>query len=110
MATYSVIFDIKCLGLSADQDAGVITKGEKAASFAFLSDTYAQMTLPTSYITTFGNRAFKTGECCGFLRINFGGYYLYVFPTLFDEVKASGNAFFRFHYSKYEWWPSVQPF
>lgn len=105
-STYAeVYFDIKCLGLTANQDAGALVKNNafKDCEVQYLTQTGVGVRLNVNDITTYGGGAFKTGLCTGYLILrNFVNSSfqdpLYLSPTSFDEVKTGGNAFFRFNF------------
>lgn len=105
----TVLLDVKCLNLNASQDAGTTTKGRPTGTVECWSSHYLQVSFSVNDITTYGGGAFKTGICAGFVRISIPGMEYWFFPAQFDEVKASGKAFYRF-YGNGEWFPYTTPF
>lgn len=107
MSTVSaqVQFDIKSLGLLANQDAGVRVDGApfQPCDIQYLTNTGVAFRIDTSKITTYGGGSFKTGPCCGFLALkdfsnsSFQGP-IFVSPTFFDEIKVGSDAYFRFNF------------
>lgn len=98
-------FDVKCLGLAANQDAGALTKDGfptlRDCRVTFWSQYCLFCDFDVNAITTYGGGAFKTGDCIGYLVIEFydsigNPYYLSV--VSFDEVKTGGRAYFRFRF------------
>lgn len=104
MARFAKIaFDVKCLGLTANQDAGTLTKGGyptlKDVRVTFWSQYIIICDLDVNDITTYGNNAFRTGSCLGYLVVVFNerpDEYFYLAITSFDEIKTSGRAYYRF--------------
>lgn len=104
-----VYFDVKCLGLTANQDAGVLVKNLSfvTCEIQYLTSTGIGFRVDVNSITTYGGGAFKTGNCCGFLVLKSFTNSSFLSPILispvqFDEVKTGGNAFFRFNFLKQE--------
>lgn len=104
-----VAFDVKCLLLSANQDAGTLTKGgyptSKRAQVTFWSQYCLFCDFDVNDITTYGGGAFKTGTCLGYCILEFDdtpGVVWILSIDSFDEVKKSGRAYYRFKFSSRE--------
>lgn len=101
-----VRFNIKTLGLNANQDSGTQTKDTgqgdqnlKSAQLDYFTSTSCGVRLGINDIITYGGGAFKTGLCCGYLYIKFSEDVRYfVGVKQFDEVKSGSNVFYRFNY------------
>lgn len=102
----SVRFNVKTVGLSANQDAGTQSKdtgqGDAnliAAQLEYFTPTSCGFRVNVNDIITYGGGAFKTGICVGYLYVRFNnGVRYFVGVDKFTEVKQGSNAFYRFTY------------
>ena len=92
-------FDVKCLGLNANQDAGSQTKGGllKNAELYYLTATSVGLKFGVGDIITYGQGAFRTGPACGWLTFTYLGITYDVGVDSFDEIKTGGNSYYRFN-------------
>ena len=93
-------FDVKCLGLNANQDAGSQTKDQgllKNASLYYLTANSVGVKFGVGDIITYGSGAFRTGQCCGWVTFNYNGSTYDCGVDSFDEIKTGGDVYYRFN-------------
>ena len=92
-------FDVKSLGLNANQDAGSQTKGDtlKNADLYYLTATSVGLKFGLGDIDTYGQGVFRTGPACGWVSFSYLGIVYDVGVNSFDEVKVGGDVFYRFN-------------
>jgi len=98
MAT-QLFFDVKTVGLLANQDAGASTRGRYVpATIEYVTANSAAFNIDVNDISTYGGGAFKTGQAIGFLGFQFNGSEYHIGINQYAEVKTGGRAYIRFGY------------
>ena len=93
-------FDVKCLGLNANQDAGSQTRDQgrlKNASLYYLTANSLGLKFGSGDIDTYGAGAFRTGQCCGWVTFTYLGSTFDCGVDSFDEIKVGGDVYYRFN-------------